>query len=209
MCGICGIYEYKTQKPVDQQILDDMLQVLHHRGPDDAGAFLDRDLSMGMRRLSIIDLNGGKQPISNEDGTVVTVFNGEIYNYRSLREQLEGRGHVLATESDTEVIVHLYEEFGEQCVQHLRGMFGFAVWDKRKRQLLLARDRLGIKPLYYTQSGGRLIFGSEDRKSTRLNSSHTVISYAVFCLKKKNLEMKVAKQKLRSIASRCAGAMGY
>src|SRR5437773_1124753 len=161
MCGICGIYEYKTQKPVDQQILDDMLQVLHHRGPDDAGAFLDRDVSIGMRRLSIIDLNGGKQPISNEDGTVVTVFNGEIYNYRSLREQLEGRGHVLATESDTEVIVHLYEEFGEQCVQHLRGMFGFAVWDKRKRQLLLARDRLGIKPLYYTQAGGRLIFGSE------------------------------------------------
>src|SRR5438034_669616 len=138
-----------------------MLQVLHHRGPDDAGAFLDRDVSIGMRRLSIIDLNGGKQPISNEDGTVVTVFNGEIYNYRSLREQLEGRGHVLATESDTEVIVHLYEEFGEQCVQHLRGMFGFAVWDKRKRQLLLARDRLGIKPLYYTQAGGRLIFGSE------------------------------------------------
>src|SRR5438094_547804 len=161
MCGICGIYEYKTQKPVDQQILDDMLQRLQHRGPDDAGAFLDRDVSIGMRRLSIIDLNGGKQPISNEDGTVVTVFNGEIYNYRSLREQLEGRGHVLATESDTEVIVHLYEEFGEQCVQHLRGMFGFAVWDKRKRQLLLARDRLGIKPLYYTQAGGRLIFGSE------------------------------------------------
>src|SRR6266436_3482324 len=161
MCGICGIYEYKTQKPVDQQILDNMLQVLHHRGPDDAGSFLDRDLSIGMRRLSIIDLNGGKQPISNEDGTVVTVFNGEIYNYRSLREDLECRGHVLSTESDTEVIVHLYEEFGEQCVQHLRGMFGFAVWDKRKRQLLLARDRLGIKPLYYTQAGGRLLFGSE------------------------------------------------
>src|SRR5437764_617511 len=161
MCGICGIYEYKTQRPVNQQILDDMLQVLHHRGPDDAGSFLDRDLSMGMRRLSIIDLNGGKQPISNEDGTVVTVFNGEIYNYQLLRGQLEGRGHILATASDTEVIVHLYEEFGEQCVQHLRGMFGFALWDKRNRQLLLARDRLGIKPLYYTQAGGRLIFGSE------------------------------------------------
>ncbi len=161
MCGICGIYEYKTKKPVDQRILDDMLQFLHHRGPDDAGSFLDRDLSMGMRRLSIIDLNGGKQPISNEDGTVVTVCNGEIYNYRSLREDLECRGHVLSTESDTEVIVHLYEEFGEQCVQHLRGMFGFAVWDKRKRQLLLARDRLGIKPLYYTQAGGTLLFASE------------------------------------------------
>ena len=161
MCGICGIYEYESQKPVDQQILDDMLEVLHHRGPDDAGLYLDRDLSIGMRRLSIIDLNGGKQPISNEDGTVVTVFNGEIYNYQSLREQLESRDHILATASDTEVIVHLYEEFGEECVQHLRGMFGFAVWDKRKRQLLLARDRLGIKPLYYTQAGGRLIFASE------------------------------------------------
>jgi len=161
MCGICGIYEYKTKKPVDQQILDDMLQVLHHRGPDDAGSFLDGDLSIGMRRLSIIDLHGGKQPISNEDGTVVTVFNGEIYNYRSLRDDLECRGHILSTESDTEVIVHLYEEFGEQCVQHLRGMFGFALWDKRKRQLLLARDRFGIKPLYYTQAGGTLLFGSE------------------------------------------------
>src|SRR5947207_13758699 len=101
MCGICGIYEYKTQKPVDQQILDDMLHVLHHRGPDDAGASLDRDVSIGMRRLSIIDLNGGKQPISKEHGTVVTVFNGELYKHRPVREQLDGRGHVLATERDT------------------------------------------------------------------------------------------------------------
>src|SRR2546430_16227010 len=107
MCGICGIYEYKTQRPVDQQILDDMLQVLHHRGPDDAGSFLDRDLSIGMRRLSIIDLNGGKQAISNEDGTVVTVVNGEIYKYRSIREQLEGGGEILATARYTEIIVHL------------------------------------------------------------------------------------------------------
>src|SRR2546421_3904648 len=176
MCGICGIYEYKTQKPVDQQVLDDMLQVLHDRGPDDAGSFLDRSVSIGMRRLSIIDLNGGKQPITNEDGTVVTVFNGEIYNYRSLREQLECRGHTLATASDTEVIVHLYEEFGEQCVQHLRGMFGFGVWDKRKRRLLLARDRLGIKPLYYTQAGGRLIFGSEIKAILQHPSAKAVLN---------------------------------
>jgi asparagine synthase (glutamine-hydrolysing) len=161
MCGICGIYEYKAHKPVNRQLLVDMLQVLHHRGPDDAGVFFDRDLAMGMRRLSIIDLEGGKQPIGNEDGSVVTVFNGEIYNFQALREELENRGHRLATSSDTEVLVHLYEDFGEECVQHLRGMFGFAVWDSRKRRLLLARDRLGIKPLYYTQAGGRLIFGSE------------------------------------------------
>ena len=161
MCGICGIYEYKTRKRVDQQILAGMLQVLHHRGPDDAGVFFDKDVALGMRRLSIIDLDGGKQPISNEDGSITTVFNGEIYNYLSLQEELEGRGHRLRTASDTEVIVHLYEDLGEECVQHLRGMFGFAVWDARKRRLLLARDRLGIKPLYYTRAGGRLIFGSE------------------------------------------------
>ena len=161
MCGICGIYEYKTHKPADRPVLLEMLRVLKHRGPDDAGLFLDKDLALGMRRLSIIDLNGGKQPISNEYGSVVTVLNGEIYNYQSLREQLGSRGHKLATASDTEVIVHLYEDFGEECVQHLRGMFGFAVWDTHKRQLLLARDRLGIKPLYYAQAGGRLIFGSE------------------------------------------------
>lgn len=161
MCGICGIYEYETHKPMEQAVLLDMLHVLEHRGPDDAGLFLDKDLALGMRRLSIIDLNGGKQPICNEDGSVVTVFNGEIYNYQSLREQLESSGHRLATASDTEVIVHLYEDFDEDCVQHLRGMFGFAVWDARRRRLFVARDRLGIKPLYYTQKGGRLIFGSE------------------------------------------------
>lgn len=161
MCGICGIYEYKTHSPADEAVLLDMLHVLQHRGPDDSGVFLHNDLALGMRRLSIIDLKGGKQPISNEDGSVVIVFNGEIYNYRALREQLESRGHRLATASDTEVIVHLYEDLGEECVHHLRGMFAFAVWDSHKRRLLLARDRLGIKPLYYTQVGGRLIFGSE------------------------------------------------
>jgi asparagine synthase (glutamine-hydrolysing) len=161
MCGVCGIYEYKSHKPVNQQILAAMLRVLHHRGPDDDGLYFDHDLALGMRRLSIIDLDGGKQPICNEDGSVITVFNGEIYNYQSLREELDNRGHKLATSSDTEVIVHLYEDFGDECVQHLRGMFGFAIWDARKRRLLLARDRLGIKPLYYTQAGGRLIFGSE------------------------------------------------
>jgi asparagine synthase (glutamine-hydrolysing) len=161
MCGICVVYEYKSHVPVERQVLGDMLSTIRHRGPDDSGAYLDKDLAIGMRRLSIIDLDGGRQPISNEDGSIVTVFNGEIYNYRELRRQLESRGHVLATTSDTEVIVHLYEDFGEDCVQHLRGMFGFAVWDKRHRKLFVARDRLGIKPLYFTQVGGRLICASE------------------------------------------------
>ena len=161
MCGICGFYEYKSQKPASQEALAEMLRVLHHRGPDDSGAHFDKDLALGMRRLSIIDLSGGQQPISNEDGTIVTVFNGEIYNYRELRDELESRGHTLATESDTEVIVHLYEDYGEGCPYYLRGMFGFAVWDSRQRRLFVVRDRLGIKPLYFTQAGGALIFASE------------------------------------------------
>ena len=159
MCGICGFHEYKTHDRADRHVLGDMLNVIHHRGPDDSGVYFDKDVALGMRRLSIIDLSGGKQPISNEDGTIVTVFNGEIYNFQELREQLRSRGHALRTASDTEVIVHLYEDFGEDCVQHLRGMFGFALWDARRRRLFVARDRLGIKPLYFAQSGGRLIFG--------------------------------------------------
>ena len=161
MCGICGFYDYRNNSPADQQVLREMLSVLHHRGPDDDGVHFDTGLAIGMRRLSIIDLSGGKQPIANEDGSVVTVFNGEIYNYRELQKLLRQRGHILITDSDTEVIVHLYEEYGEECVQHLRGMFGLAVWDSRRRKLFVARDRLGIKPLYYTVSCGRLIYGSE------------------------------------------------
>jgi asparagine synthase (glutamine-hydrolysing) len=161
MCGICGFYDYRNHEPADLQVLTGMLDILHHRGPDDSGVYLDRDLALGMRRLSIIDISGGKQPISNEDGTIHTVFNGEIYNYQAVRKQLQSQGHTLATRSDTEVIVHLYEDLGEQCVHRLRGMFGFAVWDAHRRRLFLARDRLGIKPLYYTVSGGRLIFASE------------------------------------------------
>jgi asparagine synthase (glutamine-hydrolysing) len=161
MCGICGVYEYEHHTPVNRHVLGNMLNAIRHRGPDDSGEFVDQELAIGMRRLSIIDLSGGKQPITNEDGSIVTVFNGEIYNFRELRERLQGRGHTFATASDTEVIVHLYEEFGEECVQHLRGMFGLAVWDARRRKLFVARDRLGIKPLYYTQVGGRLIFASE------------------------------------------------
>src|SRR6267154_4053301 len=161
MCGICGFYEYKTHDRVDRHVLGDMLDVIRHRGPDDSGVYLDKDVALGMRRLSIIDLSGGKQPISNEDGTIVIVFNGEIYNFQELREQLRSRGHSLRTASDTEVIVHLYEDFGEDCVQHLRGMFAFAIWDARRRRLFIARDRLGIKPLYYLLTSQRIIFASE------------------------------------------------
>ncbi len=138
-----------------------MTDVIFHRGPDDEGFFFADGVGLGMRRLSIIDLAGGKQPISNEDGSATVVFNGEIYNYRELRRQLQRDGHFFKTESDTEVIVHLYEELGAECVSKLRGMFGFALWDARNNSLLLARDRLGIKPLYYTQVGDSLIFASE------------------------------------------------
>lgn len=167
MCGICGFYEFKTHKPAVHAVLDDMLQIIRHRGPDDSGAYFDKDLALGMRRLSIIDLDGGKQPMTNERGDVVTVLNGEIYNFAELRRELQSRGHSFRTASDTEVIVHLYEDFGEECLQHLRGMFGLAVWDAARRRLFVARDRLGIKPLYYAEAGGRLVFGSEIKSILR------------------------------------------
>ncbi|HET7037832.1 MAG TPA: asparagine synthase (glutamine-hydrolyzing) [Thermomicrobiaceae bacterium] len=161
MCGICGIYDYRDGQPAEPFTLRRMADAMRHRGPDDDGAFVDGGLGLGFRRLSIIDLAGGHQPMFNEDDSVVLVFNGEIYNYRELRDELLARGHAFQSNSDTEVIVHLYEEVGEACVERLRGMFGFALWDSRRRRLLLARDRLGIKPLYYTDFGGRLLFGSE------------------------------------------------
>ena len=168
MCGICGIYRRGGAGPEEADALRDMLGTIRHRGPDDEGTWGEGDLAMGMRRLSIIDLDGGRQPMFSEDGRVAVVFNGEIYNYRELAEQLQKRGHVFSTSSDTEVIVHLYEERGAGCVDGLRGMFAFAVWDGRRRQLLLARDRLGIKPLYYTQAGERLSFASEVKALLRV-----------------------------------------
>src|SRR5258708_11863124 len=161
MCGICGVYQYHSQVPVPEQVLGNMLGVIHHRGPDEEGMFYDKDMAFGMRRLSIIDLSGGQQPMFNEDGSIDVVYNGEIYNYRERVEQLRQRGHVFKSESDTEVLVHLYEEYGDACVDWLRGMFGFAIWDANKRRLLIARDQLGIKPMYYTQQGDHLVFGSE------------------------------------------------
>jgi asparagine synthase (glutamine-hydrolysing) len=161
MCGICGKLTFNQESrgnPVETQ---QMLDSIRHRGPDDEGVHCSRQIALGHRRLSIIDLSTGHQPLSNEDGTVWIVFNGEIYNYRELRPFLLEHGHKFRTQSDTEVIVHLYEELGPRCVEKLRGMFAFAIWDERDRSLLLARDRIGIKPLYYHLNDEFLAFGSE------------------------------------------------
>lgn len=138
-----------------------MCAAMVRRGPDDEGFYLGPGVGLGMRRLSIIDLQTGRQPVSNEDGSIWAVFNGEIYNFRQLRRGLEQQGHTFSSGTDTEVIVHLYEEYGARCIEHMRGMFAFALWDTGRKQLLLARDRLGIKPLYYAEIGGRLVFASE------------------------------------------------
>lgn len=164
MCGITGFVDQSpTLEPdVRASVLDRMCRVIRHRGPDDQGTFVSGGVCLGMRRLSIIDLAGGHQPMSGEDGSVTIVFNGEIYNYRELQLDLESRGHQFQTHSDTEAIVHAYEEYGASCVEHLRGMFAFAIWDERKRTLFIARDRAGKKPLYYTATPqGTLVFGSE------------------------------------------------
>jgi asparagine synthase (glutamine-hydrolysing) len=163
MCGICGIFNYGTLAPADRSLLQRSADSLAHRGPDDEGFYLAGEVGLGSRRLSIIDLPGGHQPLSNEDGTVWVVFNGEIYNYVGLRQKLVALGHRFRTASDTEVLVHLYEEHGLRAVEHLRGMFAFALWDQRKRRLVLARDRLGVKPLYFHSGPGRLAFASELR----------------------------------------------
>jgi asparagine synthase (glutamine-hydrolysing) len=161
MCGICGKLVLGRQAQVSRGLLKAMADAIQHRGPDDEGFYISDQVGLGFRRLSIIDLSGGHQPLSNEDGTVWIVFNGEIYNYQELRNQLLAKGHVFKTRSDTEVIVHLYEEYGKDCVQKLRGMFGFAIWDSNSRTLFLARDRVGIKPLYYYVGKDFLSFGSE------------------------------------------------
>jgi asparagine synthase (glutamine-hydrolysing) len=163
MCGICGIFNFTSREPVARDILKLATNAMTHRGPDDEGFYLDGELGLGNRRLSIIDLPGGHQPLSNEDETLWITFNGEIYNYRELRIGLESRGHRFRTATDTEAIVHLYEDYELGCLDHLRGMFAFALWDSRRRRLLLARDRLGIKPLFYRLEPHGLMFASELR----------------------------------------------
>jgi asparagine synthase (glutamine-hydrolysing) len=161
MCGIAGIIKTRRNEVVDQATIHQMCEAIVHRGPDDEGIFVKNGTGLGMRRLSIIDVSGGHQPVFNENKTIWIVFNGEIYNFPELREQLLQRGHNFSTHSDTEVIVHLYEEMGADCVTRLRGMFAFALYDENRATLLLARDRLGKKPLHYALAGDQLLFGSE------------------------------------------------
>jgi len=163
MCGINGIaFPSKSTRSIDAEIVARMRDTVKHRGPDDLGVFVDARVGLGHRRLSIVDVAAGHQPMTNEDGTLQITYNGEIYNHSDFRAELENKGHVYRTHCDTETILHLYEEYGERCVEYLRGMFAFAIWDQRRKQLFLARDRLGVKPLYYVLlEDGTLYFGSE------------------------------------------------
>lgn len=158
MCGICGF----TGQIIDRdETIKNMTEVITHRGPDDNGFYLDGGISMGFRRLSIIDLGTGHQPIYNEDQTLVLTFNGEIYNYRELREELLAQGHVFSTETDSEVLLHGFEQWGEKLLDRLRGMFGFAIYNKKDKSLFIARDFFGIKPMHYTQVGDSFVYASE------------------------------------------------
>ncbi|MBI2996313.1 MAG: asparagine synthase (glutamine-hydrolyzing) [Candidatus Melainabacteria bacterium] len=163
MCGIIGIYNYVTNHPVNKGVFENAITVLYHRGPDEYGYFYDdsNGLSLGSRRLSIIDLSTGRQPLFNEDSSIALVGNGEIYNFPELYEQLISSGHKFKTRSDNEAIIHLYERYGTKCVDHLNGMFAFAIWDKNKKLLFLARDRMGVKPLYYALQNNSIYFSSE------------------------------------------------
>ena len=162
MCGICGIFK-KHNGEIDEKILQKMNSALAHRGPDDEGTLIEKGIGIAIRRLSVIDVEGGHQPIYNEDKSVGIVFNGEIYNFITLKKKLEERGHRFLTKTDTEVLVHLYEEHDVDCLQLLDGMFSFAIWDKRKQRLFIARDRAGEKPLYYAEIGDTLVLSSELR----------------------------------------------
>ncbi|HBE66567.1 MAG TPA: asparagine synthase (glutamine-hydrolyzing) [Planctomycetaceae bacterium] len=188
MCGITGGVWYTPEQRIEPSVLDAMVDSLEHRGPDDRGTYLSElgtdatgltpGAALGFRRLSIIDLEGGHQPLSNEDGSIWMVFNGEIYNYRELRKRLEGAGHTLRTHSDSETIVHLYEDLGTKCFEHLNGMFAIAIWDQPRRRLILARDRLGKKPLFYQQLEDQVIFGSELKALSECPSFQREISPA-------------------------------
>lgn len=160
MCGICGVYD-STGGSVNGDLINAMTEAMKHRGPDGSGVYQSNNIALGHRRLSIIDLSGGRQPLSNEDDSMWVTFNGEIYNYVELRKELKADGHLFKTDSDTEVIVHAYEKWGKECVRRFNGMFAFALWDSRQRQLFMARDHLGIKPLYFIDLGNRILFASE------------------------------------------------
>jgi len=161
MCGIAGIYNFNGEL-VSLELIKQMCDIMAHRGPDDEGQYIDGNLGLGHRRLSIIDLSAaGHQPMSNVSGTVIITYNGEIYNFRELRWELESYGHIFRSKTDVEVIIHAYEQWGEDCVLKFNGMFAFAIWDKKNRRLFLARDKYGIKPLYYCYHKDFFIFASE------------------------------------------------
>src|SRR5215210_1556230 len=163
MCGISGIaLSSRSARRIDRGVLERMRDVITHRGPDDEGLYFDGTVGLGHRRLSIVDVASGHQPMTNEDGTLQIIYNGEVYNHADHRPGLEARGHVYRTHCDTETILPLYEERGRRCVEDLRGMFAFAIWDSARRELFIARDRLGVKPLYYVHADdGSLYFASE------------------------------------------------
>ena len=179
MCGINGIaFSSRSGRRVDAAVLQRMRDVITYRGPDDEGIFIDGPVGLGHRRLSIVDVSGGHQPMTNEDGTLRITYNGEIYNHSDFRAQLEALGHIYQTHCDTETILHLYEEHGEHCVDYLRGMFAFAIWDQRRKELFIARDRLGVKPLYYVHTDeGSLYFGSEIKTLLEAGAIKPEINY--------------------------------
>src|SRR5678815_420509 len=180
MCGINGIaFSSRSRRRVDATDLKTMRDVITHRGPDDEGIYIDENVGLGHRRLSIVDVASGHQPMTNEDASLHITYNGEIYNHADYRESLESRGHVYATHCDTETILHLYEEHGPACVDYLRGMFAFAIWDQRKQELFIARDRLGVKPLYYVHADdGSLYFGSEIKTIFAAGALKPELNYA-------------------------------
>jgi asparagine synthase (glutamine-hydrolysing) len=179
MCGINGIaFSTKSRRQIDRRAIEKMRDVQFHRGPDDGGIFIDERVGLGHRRLSIVDVSHGAQPMFNEDRSLTIVYNGEIYNHAGFREELEAKGHVYRTHCDTETILHLYEEYGTKCVEKLRGMFAFAIWNRREKTLFIARDRLGVKPLYYVHDHeGNLFFGSEIKTLLEANAVKPEINY--------------------------------
>lgn len=177
MCGITGLIYLDNTRKIEGSILKNMTDAIHHRGPDDEGFYFQNNVGLGFRRLSIIDLNTGHQPLSNEDSSMWIIFNGEIYNYLEQRSILKNRGYKFKTETDTEVILHLYEEYGVDCLQYLRGMFAFAIWDNKKKQLFCARDRFGIKPFYYYFDSEKFVFGSEIKAILKSENINQTLSY--------------------------------
>ena len=179
MCGINGIaFSPASKRQINERILKSMRDVITHRGPDDEGIFIDGNIGLGHRRLSIVDVAHGHQPMFNQDKSCVIIYNGEVYNHADYRAELEAKGYKYQTHCDTETILHLYEEYGAKCVEYLRGMFAFAVWDKRKKELFIARDRLGIKPLYYVHDReGNLFFGSEIKTLLEASATKAEINF--------------------------------